>query len=251
MDRKKIKQTILKRTRKSVTKASRIMAKPWRRSVPYIFMGTVFILGFCALLLVVQEKLALAGRVVLVAMVLAGIEYHFRKFSAGPSSMEDEFSALSDILCFTVVPGFLIYGLAFRGWGTLGLIALFIIIFGGLSRLSLYKIYNPITVTRGFIGIPLTINAAFISLVAQLVEPGGLEPGYRLALLAVVIGLTFLTVSTIPYPNPADRPVIFLLVLLAVAMIFLGPTAAKIATWLLLVGGTIYIVVAPFGAKKG
>jgi phosphatidylserine synthase len=228
------------------------MAKPWRRSIPYIFMGTVFILGFCALLLVIQEKLPLAGRVVLAAMVLAGIEYHFRKFSAGPSSMEDEFSALSDILCFTVVPGFLIYGLAFRGWGILGLIALFIIIFGGLSRLSLYKIYNPITVKRGFIGIPLTINAAFISLVAQLVEPGGLEPGYRLALLVVVIGLTFLTVSTIPYPNPADRPVIFLLVLLAVATIFLGPPAAtKIAVWLLLVGGTIYIVIAPFGVKKG
>ncbi|MCK5218537.1 hypothetical protein KAR10_03370 [bacterium] len=251
MDRKKIKQAIIKRTKKRVTRPPRLRAKPWRRSIPYIFMGIVFTLGFCALLLVIQEKPALAGRVVLAAMVLAGMEYHFRNLSAGPSSMEHEFSALSDSLCFTVVPGFLIYGLAFRGWGTLGLIALFIIIFGGLSRLSLYKIYNPITVKKGFIGIPLTINAAFISLMAQLVEPGGLEPGYRLALLAVVIGLTFLTVSTIRYPNPADQPGIFLLVILAVAAVFLGPPAARIAVWLLLMGGTIYIVIAPFGVKKG
>jgi len=215
-------------------------------------MGTVFILGFLALLLVINGKLVLAGRIILVAVIFAGVEYYFRRFSSGTSnSMEDEFSALSGFFCFAVVPGFLIYQLVFRGWGILGLIGLFVIIFGALIRFSLYKLYNPISGKRGFIGIPVTVSAAFIALIAQLIEPEFIVSVYRLGLLATVTGLMFLTVSTIPYPNPTDRPAVFVLAVIMIAAIFLGPPFTIWAAWLLLGGGTAYIIIAPLGAKKG
>jgi phosphatidylserine synthase len=250
VDRKEVKR--VKSRRKVVSpKRKKELARPWRQLVPYLFMGTVFVLGFLALLLVINGKLALAGRIILAAMIFAGIEYYYRQYSSGPSSIEHEFSAISDFFCFAVVPGFLMYQLAFRGWGILGLIGMFVIIFGALIRLSLYKLYNPITSKRGFIGIPLTISAAFTALVAQLILPEHIEPMHRLLLLASVTGLMFLTVSTIPYPNPTDRPVVFVLAAIMVLAIFFGPPIAMSSTLLLLAGGAAYLIIAPMSVKKG
>ncbi len=251
MDRQKIKRGKTGAGTKRARRTARPAIQPWRTLVPYAFMGTVFVLGFMALLAVNNGALAVAGRIVLAAMILAGWEYYFRRYFAGPSSIEHEFSTLSDIFCFAVVPAFLIYKLAFRGWGMLGVVGLFMIIFGALIRLSLYKLYNPVTVKRGFIGIPVTITAAFISLMAQVLTPEAVVLEYRVAILGVITGLTFLTVSTIPYPNPADRPWIFGSAALLVGAIFLGPPVTLWAAGLLLFGGAVYIIIAPLGVKKG
>lgn len=251
MDQQKIKR---KKTSAKARRAPRDVSpviQPWRSLVPYGFMGMVFVLGFMALLAVINDALVASGRIVLAAMILAGGEYYFRRYSSGPSSIEHEFSTLSDIFCFAVVPAFLIYKLAFRGWGMLGLVGLFLIIFGALIRLSLYKLYNPVTVRRGFIGIPVTITAAFIALMTQLLTPEAVVLEYRVAILGVITGLTFLTVSTIPYPNPADRPWIFWSAALLVGAIFLGPPVTVWAAGLLLLGGAVYIIIAPLGVKKG
>ena len=213
MDRKEIKRVKLRRKANS-PKRKKESARPWRRLVPYFFMGTVFVLGFLALLLVINGQLALAGRIILAAMIFAGAEYYFRHYSSGPSSMEHEFSALSDFFCFAVVPGFLMYQLAFRGWGILGLIGMFVIIFGALIRLSLYKLYNPITVKRGFIGIPVTISAAFIALMAQLFLPEHIEPLHRLVLLGSVTGLMFLIFPAPVRQYPAGKSAFLLHLLL-------------------------------------
>jgi phosphatidylserine synthase len=234
LDRKKVKRT--------VEKPLPIPAKPWRRTLPYFFMGVVFLLGFLALMM--------AGRVILAAMVFAGMEYHVYRMSAGPSSIEHEFSALSDMFCFAVVPGFLIYRLAFHGWGILGLIGLFVVIFAGLIRLSLYKLYHPVSGNKNLVGIPLSLNAAFISLVCQLAEPQHLYPLHRLALFGAVTILSFLTISTIPYPNPVNTTGTLILAALVVAGVFLGPPAGLFAVWVLLAGGGLYIFLAPFLTRK-
>ncbi|MCD4812372.1 hypothetical protein K8S19_01565 [bacterium] len=249
MDVKEVKRRRVFKNKTTVAKKE--IARPWRQWVPYFFMGTVFVLGFLALILVIHSKLALAGRIILAAMVFAGAEYYFRKISNGPSSMEDEFSTLSDIFCFAIVPSLMIYQLAFRGWGVLGLLGLFLVIFTALIRLSLYKLYNPIHVKHGFIGIPVTITAAFIALVAQIFVPVDMTALNRVALLSALIVLNFLTVSTIPYPNPTDRPAIVIVATILVMAVFLQPPVSVWAVWALLCGGTIYIILAPIRSRKG
>ncbi|MBN1596481.1 hypothetical protein JW933_11200 [candidate division FCPU426 bacterium] len=239
--------------RKKAAKPPKQRKKParvWHQYIPYGFMGTVFILGFLALFAVVAGELGLAGRIILAAMVIAGMEYYSRRFISGPSSLEHEFSALADFFCFALVPGLLMYQLAFRGWGILGLIGLFVVVFGALIRLSLFKLYNPLTSQRGFIGLPVTMSAACIALVAQLIGPEHITPTWRLLFLGVMTSLMFLTVSTIRYPNPTERPAVFGLAALMVAVIFAGGQAAGWSSGLLLCGGTAYIIIAPLGAGK-
>lgn len=143
----------------------------FRQVAPYLFMGIELLLGIVAMMLVINHYLVLAGQLVLVIMLIAGLEYQWQKLTSGPTSFDDEFSTLSDILCFGVVPGLLVYQLVFRGWGVLGLIAIFIIVFSGMVRLSLYRIYNPVDEKKAFIGLPITFNAAFIAIGASCLHP--------------------------------------------------------------------------------
>lgn len=225
--------------------------RPWRKIVPYFFMGAVFCLGFAAWLFVLEDRLAVAGRWILAAMVVAGLEYPFRKFSAGPTSLEDEFSTLSDTLCFVVVPGFLLYRLAFVHWGILGLAALFIPVFAGAARLAFHKMYHPAGRGAGYIGIPVTAMAALIALLAQVVKSGALAPEHRLGLLMLILVLSFVTLSTLAYPNPAEWPGFVAIACLAVFGLFLGGRIAEGIVWVLLALGGLYVLVAPRWARKG
>jgi phosphatidylserine synthase len=249
LDRQEVRRSKFRKPRLAKPKAT--LGPRWRRAVPYLFMGTIFAIAFIALHFILNAKLILAGKWVLTAIVVAGFEYQFRRFSIGPTSMEDELSTLSDIFCFALVPGFLIYQLAFRGWGVLGLIGLFAIIFGAVIRLSFYKLYNPRNLTREFIGIPVTLNAGFIALMAVLSQVEMVSQEFRLLVLVLIIGLTLLTVSTIPYPNPAEWPWVFILATLNVIVIWIKPPIGYWAAWLLMLGGAVYIVMAPMAAQKG
>ncbi len=219
------------------------------KAAPYIFMGIEMTMGIAALLLVIHHQLVLAGKIILWAMIIAGSEYQWRRFGKGPSSFEDEFSTLSDIFSFAVVPGLLIYQLAFRGWGVLGLSAVFILVFSAMVRLSLYRIYNPMTVKRAYVGLPLIINAALIALLAQVQEKEGITPDMRLLLLVVITGLSFLSVSPIHYPNPAERPGFMLLGVLAVAGLFV-PSISRLLCWVMMAALAGYILLAPLTTKK-
>jgi phosphatidylserine synthase len=127
-----------------------------------------------------------------------------------------------------------------------------VIIFAGVLRLSLYKIYNRIHPEQGwigFIGVPCSVTTVFIALLTQLMTPADLLPVHRLGLLMAVIGLSFLTVSTIRYPNPAKSPWILALLALAVGAVFYGPPVRLPAIYTLLIGGAAYIVLAPLSVK--
>ncbi len=219
-------------------------AGPVAKAAPYIFMGIEMTMGIVALLLVINHRLALAGQIILSAMIIAGSEYQWRRYTKGPSSFEDEFSTLSDIFSFAVVPGLLIYQLAFRGWGVLGLSAVFILVFSAMVRLSLYRIYNPMTVKRAYVGLPLIINAAFIALLAQVQDSAGVAPDYRLLLLVILTALSFLSVSPIRYPNPAERPSFLLIGLLAVAGLFV-PSVSHLFSWGMMGILLGYVLLAP------
>jgi phosphatidylserine synthase len=102
----------------------------------------------------------------------------------------------------------------------------------------------------GFIGVPCALSTVFIALLPQLVGPGMLTPVYRLGLLMAVIGLAFLTVSTIRYPNPMKSPWILALLGVTVGCVFYGAPVKQPAIYALLITGALYILLAPLSARE-
>jgi phosphatidylserine synthase len=256
LDRKEVKRVKNKRAaalRPSALKEQPVPPAPRRSFWFYLSCGAVFLLGFSALMLMIKNDLSNAGRALLLAVFFAGVEYNFIQPVSVNLTREEEFAAFTDLLTFSVVPGFLVYRLAFEHWGVLGLGGLFVIIFAGVLRLSLYKVYNPFAPDRGwigFIGLPCTLTAGFVALLVQLYGPGSLFPVFRLGLLMAVMGLSFLTVSTIRYPNPVRSPWVLSLLVLAVAAIFYGAPLRLPAIYVLLLSGAAYILLAPLGIRE-
>lgn len=251
MDRKEVTRT--KPARSATRHAGETAASPTEKRrlfILYGFTGAVFCLGFAALMTVIRLDLKLAGQFILAATVFASLEYYVRRGSVGANGHLDELSTLSDLLCFSVAPGFLIYRLTLQHWGILGLGSVFVVVFAGVLRLSLYKIYNPVGEKRDFIGIPLTLTAAFIALLAQLPMPPSPSPFFRLGLMALVIVLAFLTVSTIRYPNPSASPWFAAAMTLATGAVLWGPPVKTAAVWSWLACGAAYVLFAPLIAGR-
>jgi len=255
VDRKEVKRVKNKRaavTRPPALKEQPATPAPRRSFWFYLSCGAVFLLGFAALMLLIKNDLPNAGRALLLAVIFAGVEYNFIQPISANLTREEEFAAFTDLLTFSVVPGFLVFRLAFE-WGVLGIGGLFVIIFAGVLRLSLYKVYNPFMPSRGwigFIGLPCTVTAAFAALLVQIFDPRSLSPVFRLGLLMSVMGLSFLNVSTIRYPNPARSPWILALLVLAVGSIFYGVPVSLPAIYVLLLSGAAYILLAPLGVRE-
>jgi phosphatidylserine synthase len=251
LDHKEVKRAKSARSGPHYSAAGPAASKGSRRLLAlYGFAGATFSLGFAALMLVIRNDLPLAGRIVLAATVPAGWEYYVRQRSTGPVGHVDELTTLSDLLCFSVAPGFLLYRLTLQHWGILGLGTVFVIVFAGVLRLSLFKIFNPVDEKRDFIGLPLTVSAAFITLLAQMSVPGEYTPFLRLGLLALLVILAFLTVSTLHYPNPSTNPWFTAGLAAVVAAVWWGPPVARPAAWLLLAGGTAFVIFAPWLGRQ-
>lgn len=219
----------------------RVRTPVWR----YALSGASFGLGFAALLLIVHGRFDWAGRLLLAATWFGSLDYATRPAPGGTLTQADEFASLSDLLSFAVVPAFLLYRLVFQPWGVLGLGTVFVVVFAGIVRLSLYRIYTPAGPRRAFIGLPLTVPAAASALLAQLTTPGPHTPFFRLGLLIGVVGLAFLTVSTLRYPDLTTSPWFLALLAVAFGAVAWGAPVALPAVWVLLVVGAVFVLCAP------
>lgn len=215
---------------------------PLRR---YALSGVSFGLGFAALLLVVHGRFPWAGQLLLAATWFGSLDYATRPAPVKAPTQADEFASLSDLLSFAVVPAFLLYRLVFQPWGVLGFGTVFVVVFAGIVRLSLYRIYTPAEPRRSFIGLPLTVPAAASALLAQLVVPGPHTPFFRLGLLVGVVGLAFLTVSTLRYPDLTASPWFLALLAVGFGAVAWGAPIALPTVWVLLAVGVVFVLCAP------
>jgi phosphatidylserine synthase len=250
LDRKEVSRRKPRAARRPGREAAAKGTRLWQPSVRLVVYGAIFALGFWALMLVLAGNLLPAGRIILAAAVLAHLEFSLRRPPAAPSPRLEEFASLSDLLCFSAAPGFLFYRLLLKDLGLMGVGAVFVIIFAGVLRLSLYKIYHPGQGPWGFIGIPLAMTAAGIGLMAQVAAPEQLQPALRTAFLALAGLLAFLNVSTIRYPRFGAGLAWSAPLVLALAAVLWGPPVARPAVWLLLGAGTAYTIFAPLGARE-
>ena len=182
---------------------------------PSLFTVGNMACGFYALLSVHQGEYVSAATFIIYGMIFDALDGRVARLVHGESSFGVEFDSLSDFLTFGIAPAHMMYGFILKDYGVWGYPMAFAYALCGGLRLARF---NAVAHDSGgskthFTGLPIPGGAGFLAafvLLYQIIEEG--RPAHTWKFLMnqipvlyglapfMVLAISFLMISTIPYP---------------------------------------------------
>ncbi|RKX31852.1 MAG: CDP-diacylglycerol--serine O-phosphatidyltransferase [Verrucomicrobia bacterium] len=224
-----------------------------KAGVPFSLSAAGLLAGFFSILKSAEGDFVSAARLIMLAMVLDGLDGNIARWLKATSLFGAEFDTFVDITCFGVAPAVLAYEAVFRHFGPWGIILPSLLVIMGAARLARFRIVNPDRGQDGYVGLPITIAAGWITLFIfvessdVLIETGfSLTHGpWSLFVWGISLVMLLLEISTIRYPKLTKDPVFFFPAVLLVAMIFAWPPVAVATSLLICLSGLVFVTVGP------
>jgi CDP-diacylglycerol--serine O-phosphatidyltransferase len=160
--------------------------------LPSSFTATNLGAGCTSLLFTIQGYYRMALLMILVAAMCDVLDGLIARMLHCTSEFGKQLDSLADIVSFGAAPAMLILMHKLEHVHLLGAAATVVFLVCGALRLARFNISAP---CKGFIGLPITAAGL---LLAMLSLNQGLQPGYLLLLMVL---LSFLMVSRIPFPS--------------------------------------------------
>lgn len=232
----------------------------WRRIAPTMVTLAALFFGFASILASMESvrrgDLSLIPRAaqnVILALILDGLDGNLARWLHGSTAFGAELDTFVDITAFGIAPAVLLYTLMYYGgspfWGT-ALPAL--VIFSGALRMSKFRIVDPLRGQGGFIGLPITVNATWITMGAfadQIFYPNrpvlisGLPGVFFLGMMVVML---VLQLSNLRYPKPSNKVKFFAPAALVVVLLwFLSEVYAAVIAGLIVIVCFFYVLLGP------
>ncbi len=230
---------------------------------PSLFTVGNMACGFYALLAVHRGEYASAATAIIIGMVFDALDGRVARLVHGESAFGIEFDSLSDFLTFGIAPAHMMYGFILKDYGPWGYPMAFIYALCGGLRLARF---NAVAHDSGgskthFTGLPIPGGAGFLAsfiLLYQIIEEG--RPAHTWKFLmdqipvlyglapAMVLVISFLMISTIPYPA-FKQPNVFqprsvrvlLTVMISTFLIFVYPQTTLFLLFL------VFVLLGPVG----
>jgi CDP-diacylglycerol--serine O-phosphatidyltransferase len=142
-----------------------------------------------------------AAIAIFVAMVLDGMDGRIARLTDTASDFGVQYDSLSDMACFGLAPGLVVYQWSLQAMGKLGWLAAFIYAAAAALRLARFNTQAGSADKRFFQGLPSPAAAALIAGLVWVGAANGLEDGTDLAALSFPITILagVLMVSNIRY----------------------------------------------------
>lgn len=188
----------------------RLSKRPKLKPIPRIVVPSFFTLmnlfcGFVSILLVSEGNLVLGAWLIVLAGLFDALDGFMARLANATSDFGIELDSISDVVSFGVAPGFLIYTFALNELAIVGILLSALPPLCGAIRLARYNVEaKHHEDSTYFKGLPIPVQAIMLSAFyltfmnrVELFE--GLNQGIISALIPVVILLSFLMVSTIPF----------------------------------------------------
>ncbi|WP_370660010.1 CDP-diacylglycerol--serine O-phosphatidyltransferase [Massilia horti] len=203
-------------------------------------------------------------RLAAILLVLAGVFDALDGFVARATNTQSAFGvqldSIADVMNFGCAPGLLLYCYGFAQMSVshptlvrMGGLACFVFVACGALRLARFNISVGRTDPRYFVGMPITAGAACVaSVVVAWPEPlTTMAQGFLL--MALMIGVGALMVSTLRFPSSKQPKNKLLFVLLAVCVLLLIwlRTRFFVLFFLLYIGATLLLNLAWRGGWRG
>jgi len=152
------------------------------------------LLGFLSIVKVSQGKYELGAFLILAAMVFDLLDGYVSRKYEKPDRYGLELDSLCDAISFGVAPAFLAIN-TFLGASDVALLAAFMVVIGGVSRLARFNVISESTPSGVFVGLPIPASAFGIVVFYNL----GLTSIYEGAAFCMLMGV--LNISKFHYPS--------------------------------------------------
>lgn len=197
--------------------------------LPNLFTTGNILLGFLAILSVMQENYALSSLLIIMGAFCDGLDGKVARLTKTTSDFGIQYDSLADGIAFGVAPALLVYKYALFLFGNLGIAVSFLYLTCGILRLARFNVTTATLSKRFFIGLPIPFGAGSICSAIFFIEY--LKQIYNVhiapeCLLVFTTFLAWLMISHIRYfsfkefGTLQERPFqLFLLTILALAVL--------------------------------
>jgi CDP-diacylglycerol--serine O-phosphatidyltransferase len=176
--------------------------------VPFLpnFITTMSLFcGFYSVMFSLKGDFRWAAILILISGFIDGLDGRVARMTGTTSAFGKEYDSLSDVIAFGVAPGIMVYLWQLDAFGRLGFVAAFLYVACGALRLARFNIDTSGSMSH-FTGLPIPMAAAAIATSYLFMEEiaGMIGPMPDIASVAVLFGvyvLSFLMVSSVPYPS--------------------------------------------------
>jgi CDP-diacylglycerol--serine O-phosphatidyltransferase len=214
--------------------------------LPSLFTTGNLFLGFWVIVKAQNGQFAEAAPLLFWAGVLDALDGRIARMTGTASEFGAQLDSLADVISFGVAPALLVYSWGLSTVPRSGWLTAFLFVMCGSLRLARFNVQHHVVDARSFVGMPIPAAAGQLAAVVFFF-PDPVAWRYQAVLLmALVVSLAFLMVSTLRYPSfkgvdlKSRRSYINVL---GIALLFL--LVAIQPEWVLLCVTSLYTLSAP------
>jgi len=167
--------------------------------VPGAFTTANMLFGFLAIMKAVEGEFISAGWLIIIASIMDGLDGKIARLVDKDSRFGLEFDSLADVISFGIAPALLVYFAYFESFNFFGIIIVFLYLMCGALRLARFNIETDHVKVGMFTGLPIPVAAATISSFLHFNYYFWDEIKLHALIFPLVILLSFLMISAIPY----------------------------------------------------
>jgi CDP-diacylglycerol--serine O-phosphatidyltransferase len=172
--------------------------------VPSFFTLMNLFCGFLSIIMVYEGNLVAGAWLIVLAGMFDVLDGFMARLANATSEFGMELDSICDVVSFGVAPGFLIYSFALHELQIIGILLSALAPICGAIRLARFNVEAKVEDLNFFRGLPtpayaIMLASFFLTFRNRLDWFDGLNQGVISVLIPVVILLSFLMVSTIPF----------------------------------------------------
>jgi CDP-diacylglycerol--serine O-phosphatidyltransferase len=158
--------------------------------------------GFISVVASLDGDYIRASIAIIVAGLFDALDGRIARMTKTASLFGVQYDSLSDIVAFGMAPALLMYTAVLRPLGRFGWLGAFLFLACGALRLARYNVQAQKVGQKHFTGLPIPAAAGVVAAGMLLVGDEGLKSGLlEMVVILAVYLLSFLMISTIPYPS--------------------------------------------------
>ncbi|MDP2848917.1 MAG: CDP-diacylglycerol--serine O-phosphatidyltransferase [Humidesulfovibrio sp.] len=172
--------------------------------LPNLFTTASLFLGFLGMIWSIEGKFEYTALCILGSCLFDGLDGKVARLTNTTSEFGVQFDSLADLVAFGATPGLMMYQWHLSEFGTLGLMASFLLLTCGALRLARFNVQAAVTSKKFFIGLPIPAQASTLAslvIFAPHLPESWAADVLPTASLVLVYVLSFLMVSTMRYAS--------------------------------------------------